>query len=196
MLGVILCGGKSSRMGDDKGLLLFRNQTWAQTALQKISALHVKTVLSIDAGQFQDYRSTFSKEQLIPDHPHLTLAGPLLGILSVHSHFPGEDLLVLACDLPNMRSLVLEELLNEHKKNEGYEAIVYRFEEQIEPLCSVYTAKGLGKILASHNMKSLIKQSMMHVLETLQTKYIVPPVSWKPYFNNMNSPTDLIGFID
>lgn len=34
MTGIILCGGKSSRMGSDKGLLSTSGITWAETACQ------------------------------------------------------------------------------------------------------------------------------------------------------------------
>jgi molybdopterin-guanine dinucleotide biosynthesis protein A len=191
MIGVILCGGKSTRMGEDKGLLLFKNQTWAQVAHKKVSAIHLQTVLSIDSSQFQNYSSVFLTEQLVPDQPGLNMAGPLLGIVSVHRRFPGEDLLVLACDLPNMQSVVLEELLRQYRMNDVYEAIAFRFGEQIEPLCSIYAAKGLAKILLSHEKKTLMKQSMMHVLDTLETRYIVPQERWGPFFKNMNSVSDL-----
>jgi len=191
MLGVILCGGKSTRMGEDKGLLLFKNQTWAQSAHKKVSAIHLQTVLSIDSSQVQNYSSVFLTEQLVPDQPGLNMAGPLRGIVSVHCRFPGEDFLVLACDLPNMQSKVLEELLNEYKKNDSDEAVTFRFGDQIEPLCSIYTAEGLAKILALHEKKALMKQSMMHVLETIRTKYIVPSERWRPFFKNMNSVSDL-----
>jgi len=191
MLGVILCGGKSSRMGEDKGLLLFKNETWAKLAYKKVSAFDLQTVLSIDPGQFQKYNSVFLAEQLIPDQPGLDLAGPLQGIITVHSRFPGEDMVVLACDLPNMQPEALEELLRQYTKNERYEAIAFSFGDQIEPLCSIYTAKGLAKILALHEKKALMRQSMIHVLETIRTKYIVPNERWKPFFKNMNSVSDL-----
>ena len=191
MLGVILCGGKSSRMGEDKGLLLFKNETWAKVAYEKVSAFDLQTVLSIDPGQYQKYNSVFLAEQLIPDQPGLNLAGPLQGIISVHSRFPGEDMIVLACDLPNMQPEVLEALLGQYRKNEGYQAFAFRFGDQIEPLCSVYTARGLATILTLHEKKALMKQSMMHVLETIRTKYIVPKECWRPFFKNMNSGSDL-----
>ena len=39
MTGVILCGGESSRMGTDKGMLQFQEQSWAQRAAQHFISL-------------------------------------------------------------------------------------------------------------------------------------------------------------
>jgi molybdenum cofactor guanylyltransferase len=191
MLGVVLCGGKSSRMGDDKGLLLVNNKSWAKATQEKLALMNLPTVLSVGEAQVEKYRLLFPKEQLIVDNSELALAGPLLGVLSVHIRFPKEDLLVLACDLPNMQQTVLEKLQEEHLKNNDSEVFVFKFAEQVEPLCGIYTSKGLAKILALYQTKNLLKHSMMYVLGQLQTTHLIPEENWKPYFKNFNSPADL-----
>jgi molybdenum cofactor guanylyltransferase len=102
---------------------------------------------------------------LIVDNAELGLAGPLLGVLSAHVRFPNEDLMVLACDSPNMNQSVLEKLQEENLKNNDSEAFVFKFAEQVEPLCGIYTSKGLAKILALYQTKNLTKHSMTYVLE-------------------------------
>ncbi len=189
MLGVILCGGNSSRMGNDKGLLLAQEKTWAQSAQEKFRSL--PTVLSINSKQEHNYKSIFPKEQLITDDQTLSLAGPLLGILSVHKRYASEDLLILACDLPLIDQEVLETLQKEYRNNGGYEAYVFNVENQTEPLCGIYTHKGLDKILTLYESKNLERYSVMYALEQLQTRYIAAPTTWKSYFKNFNSPTDL-----
>ncbi len=37
IVGVVICGGQSSRMGSDKGLLKLEAKTWAQTAIDKMA---------------------------------------------------------------------------------------------------------------------------------------------------------------
>jgi len=39
MIGVVLCGGQSSRMHADKGLIKVQGVTWAEAAFQKMEAL-------------------------------------------------------------------------------------------------------------------------------------------------------------
>src|SRR6478735_4263066 len=116
MLGLVVCGGKSTRMGDDKGMLLSGNKTWAQIAKEKIEAINLRLAVSINPAQIEKYQSVFKKDELIVDATELDMASPLHGILSAHLHFPDEDILVLACDMPNMQTLVLEELLKYYQK--------------------------------------------------------------------------------
>ncbi|MBL7744850.1 MAG: NTP transferase domain-containing protein, partial [Chitinophagaceae bacterium] len=76
MLGVILCGGKSSRMGSDKGLLKLEAKTWAQTAVDKLTALEMPIVLSVNENQLRDYTAVFNSNELICDDPSLSIHGP------------------------------------------------------------------------------------------------------------------------
>ncbi len=190
MLGVILCGGNSYRMGNDKGLLLSNEKTWAQSAQEKLALLPLPTVVSINPKQESEYKSIFSAEQLVTDD-QLSLAGPLLGVLSVHKRFATEDLMILACDLPLINQEVLETLREAYKNNGDYEAYVYKFNNQTEPLCGIYTHKGLAKILAAYTSQNIERYSMVYNLGRLQTLYIPAQETWKPYFKNFNSPTDL-----
>jgi molybdenum cofactor guanylyltransferase len=63
-----------------------------------------------------------------------------------------------------MQQTVLEKLQEAHLKNNNSEAFVFKFAEQVEPLCSIYTSKGLAKILAVHQTKKLTKHSMMSIV--------------------------------
>ena len=178
-------------MGDDKGLLLFRNKTWAQIAKEKLSPLSTEVLLSVNSNQFEKYRLVFKNEELVDDNTELDIAGPLLGLLSVHLKFPKENLLVLACDMLDMQTFVLEQLIHKYVSDKHFEAIAFTSHGQVEPLCAVYSANGLSRIYSAYQNKSLTKHSMMHVLEILDTDFIPAPESWNPYFKNFNLPADL-----
>ena len=191
MLGLILCGGQSSRMGSDKGLLVKDNTPWAILLVNLLESLGLNVLLSINKSQQTLYKPFFLPNQLVVDNENLEIGGPLKGLLSVHNRFPNEDILLLACDMPLMDKVVLTNLINTLQNNPESEALVYVNEGNPEPICAIYTSVGLKKIMSLCNKNQLPKHSLKYVLEQLNTYKILLPDEWKPYFANYNSPEDL-----
>lgn len=189
MTGVILCGGNSIRMGKDKGLLKEEDVTWAERAARKLTALGLRVVISINPQQPESYEGIFAKEQLVIDTEDLPVKGPLLGILSVHRKFQNEDLFVLACDMKEMTTSLLETLYKQCSAGKQ-EAYVYTTGDKLQPLCGIYTAAGLNRIYQLLRYGHLKKFSMMHVLECLDTSCIRANEDDAIFFNNYNHPTD------
>lgn len=190
MTGVVLCGGQSTRMGKDKGLLQHKSVTWAQLAVNKLTALQLSVVLSVNSRQYDSYTKLFQNPILIKDDDSLNISGPLKGILSVHIQKPDEDVLVLACDMRDMGLEVLQQLLATNAVTNA-EAILFSDEKGAEPLCSVYKAAGLQKIYERYQHGHLKKFSMHYILQLLDTCYLPLPQSWKKFFSNFNTPNDL-----
>lgn len=193
MLGVILCGGKSTRMGSDKGLLELHANTWAKTAADKITELQLPIVLSVNSTQYPEYADIFPAEQLIKDNDTLKLKGPLCGVLSVHLQYPNEDLLILACDMPLMETELLKELLKHYQQNNNPDAFVYSSDSEPEPLCGIYTAKGLTHIINLYKADQLPKHSMKYMLEHITTQLLPIAEDQKKYFRNFNAHAELNG---
>src|SRR4051812_42959899 len=124
MIGVILCGGQSTRMGFDKGLIECGSLTWVELAMGKLAEVNLPTVLSLNDSQYKQYINKFAKISIITDDHSIEVNGPLKGILSVHLQMPSDDLLVLACDMPSMDKEVLKYLINESSNGDG-EAFVF-----------------------------------------------------------------------
>jgi molybdopterin-guanine dinucleotide biosynthesis protein A len=194
MLGVILCGGESSRMGKDKGLMESQNKTWVQLATVKLEQLGIPVVISISEKQKENYEKALPGKSLIVDDPTIALKGPLAALLSVHLQYPGEDLFVLACDLPLMETSVLDELYCSYLDNNQFQAFVYTKDADPEPLCGIYTAKGLELIFRMHQTKKLEKHSMKYTLDQLLIHNIPIPENKKQCFRNFNSPEDVFLF--
>lgn len=193
MLGVILCGGQSTRMGSDKGLLKPEAKTWAQTAFDKITVLQLPVVLSVNANQYPDYAEIFSAAQLIKDNDSLILKGPLCGVLSVHLQYPLEDLLILACDMPLMEPELLKELLAHYYQHTDASAFVYTNDGEPEPLCGIYKAKGLSHIIHLYQSQQLFKHSMKFVLDHLWVYTLPIAEEKKKFFLNFNTHAELNG---
>ena len=193
MLGIILCGGASTRMGSDKGLLKQEAKTWAQTAFEKLSSLNIPVKFSVNNQQKEEYEKIFSQEDLFVDDQTLSINGPVLGVLSAHLYNSTEDLFLLACDLPLMDETLLKELFTLSKTNSSYDVFLYTNDDEPEPLCGIYTAKGLKKIMALYADDKLIKHSMKFMLEQLSVCKVALNETQKKAFRNFNAHADLNG---
>ena len=130
---------------------------------------------------------------MIIDDPALDVHGPLGGVLSVHENFPMQDLFTLACDLPLMEIPVLQQLLDVYHGDNNDDAFVFTNDGEPEPLCAIYTARGLTHIRSLHLQDQLTKHSMKFMLEHLDTCYIPLADHQKKAFQNFNAHASLNG---
>lgn len=193
MLGIILCGGQSSRMGSDKGLLVHEAKTWAQTAFDKLAVLKIPIKFSVNDLQQSEYAKVFTAEKLITDDITLLIKGPLLGVLSAHVQNPDDDLFLLACDLPLMDTNLLKELFVLHQQSNKYEAYIFTSNKEPEPLCGIYSSAALKKIMALQKENKLLKHSMKFILSKLITCEIALLEGQKIFFRNFNAHADING---
>ena len=193
MLGVVLCGGQSSRMGSDKGLLKPEAKTWAQTAFDKLSGLNLPTLISVNKQQYPDYAVAFNPSTLITDDDTLSIYGPLKGVVSIHLHHPSEDLLVLACDMPMMEIELLKELILHYHQQPDADAFVYTNDGEPEPLCGIYKSGGLAQIIQLYRSNQLPKHSMKYMLEHIHTNFLALTADKKNFFRNFNAHAELNG---
>jgi molybdopterin-guanine dinucleotide biosynthesis protein A len=190
MIGVILCGGTSTRMGTDKGLLKEEGQTWAELAARKMAALHLPVFVSVNSRQFSMYEQIFPASQLVVDNESFEAKAPLFGLLSVHLQKREEDLFVLACDIRDMTTELMQRLLQRYNP-ETQEAAVYHTGDTPQPLCGIYSARGLKKIYDLFLHGELRLYSMIHTLEILTTNYVPVSTGDCSAFTNYNTPDEL-----
>ena len=171
LLGVVLCGGESRRMGKDKGLMPTMDSIWAKRIGAKLEMLNLAVVYSISQQQEELYRPHFDNGHLITDLP--TAMGPLKGLLSVCFRFPRNDFLVVACDMPDLRQDTLR-LLFDAYQNGGNDFYAFQIGEFYEPLCAVYTAIGLNKIHKGSEQNKLAGKSLQSILQNGNTKKLLP----------------------
>lgn len=191
MLGIILCGGQSLRMGSDKGLIKLEAKTWAQTAIDKMAALNIPVKISVNKQQYPEYAEVFSADDMVTDNETLKVKGPLLGLLSCHLSFPAEDLFILACDMPLMEPSILIHLNHKYQQSPTADAYIFTNDNEREPLCGIYTAKGLASTISLLKNGELTKYSMKFMLDHLAVSAIAANEEQKKCFRNFNAHAEL-----
>jgi molybdopterin-guanine dinucleotide biosynthesis protein A len=127
---LILCGGRSKRMGRPKAFLPYGGTTMVNHILSTVRDLFAETFLVANEPEsFEDFDVDVVKDILPYRGP---LGGILSGLLvSQHSHA-----FVVACDMPLIDPKVVREMCS--KRNE-HDVIVASHEDGIEPLLGVYS---------------------------------------------------------
>ena len=169
ILGVVLCGGKSKRMGSDKGLKKIDDKTWAEHIAALFIKLDVPFVVSVNAQQIKNYSEIFDEEKLVPDS--VTIPAALRGVLSVYERFPGKNLLPVACDLIRMDTDVMTGIINAYLNNNRYDFYVYQLagNDFAEPFAGIYTNTGLQKIDSKYKNDELLKYSFQNIFDSYKT---------------------------
>ncbi len=147
LLGLVLGGGLSSRMGKDKGTLSYHGQSQVEHLYSLLDPFTDQTYVSCRADQIhQDHIRPFPT---IEDR-YLNF-GPTGGILSAFLKNPDAAWLVVACDMPLLNESSIRNLIE--KRNPYKLATCYFNNEKKwpEPLCAIYEPKAslkLGTYLA------------------------------------------------
>jgi molybdopterin-guanine dinucleotide biosynthesis protein A len=144
LYGLLLVGGKSSRMGFAKAYLSFHDQPQWRQGEAVLRSVSQEVFFSV-SPQLSPPLSVSSSE--IIDDVLLPPIGPLGGIISAFKKFPGKAFLVLACDLPWFDKEAAQYLLS--RRNPEAMATSFEHEGHIEPLCTIYEASIMNHLLKS-----------------------------------------------
>jgi molybdenum cofactor guanylyltransferase len=140
--GLVLAGGKSSRMQTDKAPLLYEGKMQSVRAFEMLTPFCKKVFLSNRADQ-----TNLPGHAGMPQiHDRFGGLGPMAGILSAFELHPDAAWLVLACDLPYLDSATLETLLQ--KRNPVKVATAFRsaHDGKPEPLCAIYEPQSRDRL--------------------------------------------------
>jgi molybdopterin-guanine dinucleotide biosynthesis protein A len=181
--GIILAGGKSSRMGTEKGLVLYKGKPLISYALDVLNQLCDEILISANNKSY-DHMGY----KVIPDsYPGI---GPMGGIHSCLLESKNRINLVISCDMPFITADIYQHLLSQ--AGDSWICVPWYEDNHYEPLCGLYLKDCLP------DMKQFIDQRNFKLPDLfLKTKFkaakvidILPPVH-QNYFMNVNSPSDL-----
>lgn len=130
--GIILAGGKSSRMGTDKGLLELKGKSFVKNIIDAVSPL-VNDIIIVSDNPSHDMFMHNRIEDVIKD------AGPLAGLYSGLHYSKTETNLVVSCDVPLITTQVLQLLINNYEAS--LDVIQLESNKKTMPLTALYNKR-------------------------------------------------------
>ncbi|WP_292009729.1 molybdenum cofactor guanylyltransferase [Chryseobacterium sp.] len=173
MKAIVLAGGNSSRMGQNKALMKLGNQPVIQYAIDNLSRVFDEVYISGSSLEYPFFKN------IIEDS--VQSRGPIGGIYSA-LEYCREDIFVCSCDMPFISVKLIEDILS--KKAE--ERInVLRYGDKIYPTLGIYPYSAIEVIKQSIERGHL---KMTALLELQNANYIHYKDNLDDQLMNLNTP--------
>jgi molybdenum cofactor guanylyltransferase len=180
IFGLILAGGYSRRMGQDKALLEFHGKPQLEHAFDLIKKYCGQIFLSKRKDQ-----KKYKHFDCIDDAREFSNHGPLGGILSAIKKHPDANWLVMACDLPLITDETIQTLLIHREPQKQATAFISTQDGKPEPLCAIWEGHAYKHILklfheGVHCPRKILTLSNTHLLKQTDPRWL----------DNINTPQE------
>lgn len=195
---IILCGGQSRRMGQDKGSMIIQDKPMIKHILSTLNHHIDEAIIVLNDKSRVDKYSEFINSndysyQITFLEDKIKNKGPLPGIMTGLGKINSNYALVLPCDSPYVSEKYIETIFSQIDVN--YQAIVPYHDETnrlktSEPLHSIYKKEIIADI------EKLVNDDILHIkglIEKIDTKFVLIDNKKieKKEFRNLNRPEDI-----
>lgn len=182
VVGVVLCGGASRRMGTDKALVELDGRKLLDRAREAVGAATDRVVLATGAeARYADLGAPIAL-----DEPGTT--GAAAGVIAGLREADADRALVVACDMPRLDAAVLRRLVDEAVENE-LDACFLVGERGREPLCAVYACRVADAMRAAQSRGD--RRVVAFLDEAVTPAWRVGEVRAPDCARNLNTPEDV-----
>ena len=179
---IILAGGKSSRMGTDKGLLIYKDKPFIMHIISAVSPLAEEILIVGDNPAYDDfgYRRF---EDWVKEY------GPLAGLYSGLTASKNDLNFVLSCDVPGITTTILERMSRAFDPD--HDICLARADQADLPLIAIYRKSCAEQCL---NLINSGEQRLMKLIEICKVQYF--DIALEDILNvaNINTPEQLLNW--
>jgi molybdopterin-guanine dinucleotide biosynthesis protein A len=180
---VILSGGKSSRMGEDKSLLPFGNfKTLIEFQYTKLSTIFENVYISSKNDKFTfPCKIVYDKNEIY---------SPMVALESIFYTLKEDSIFIISVDTPLVKEASIRFLI-EQSLEQSFDAIICKDANKIHNLIGVFkrvVEDKIGKMLVQNN----------HKINTLLTKEIITKIVFfedANQFTNINEKDDYLNLV-
>ncbi len=177
--GIILAGGKSLRMGNDKGFVNLNGKPFVSHIINTLKKVTDTIIIVSDNTAYNIFGC-----QRINDI--IKNAGPLAGLYSGLIATETDKNIVISCDSPLINEALLKKLLI-HDDNMT-DIIQFKNQENTFPLIALYQKKCASKCLT---LLEKGERRLRYAVSQFKTKEIQIPEIYKQNIININTPEEL-----
>lgn len=181
--GIILAGGKSSRMGRNKALLDFGGRSIIEHTADLFKSIFPEAILVTNTPEEYANLGIKTVTDIFPGK------GSLGGIYTGLFHSSHDYSFIASCDMPFLRRELIEFLIS---LKDGYDVVVPRLKDGHEPLHAVYSRRCLKPIesmIDKGDLRIIGFYSEVSVREVSEEE--LAPFNPEPSsFMNINTPED------
>lgn len=183
--GILLAGGKSSRMGKDKALLKYGDETFMSASLKKLNTLFDEVILVLDNVEKYHIENVKIIKDIYPG------MGPMGGIHAALKAAKNDWIFVIPCDMPMWETSLVEEILKHRLDND---IVVPVINDHMEPLFALYNKTcipGIEECLNNNIIKVIKLYPMVKTHYLVLEKVYNEVEKCKKSLFNINTPEDL-----
>ncbi|MDZ4203021.1 MAG: molybdenum cofactor guanylyltransferase [Gallionella sp.] len=156
---LILAGGESRRMGQDKASLVLDGRTLLQSVAATLQPLFAEIIVSV-----RQPRPDIDLPQVCDDAAH---AGPLAGLAAGLERATSPWLFAVACDMPFITPPLIEHLA---RQRADWQAVVPMVGGYPQPLAAFYATSCLGEV--RRLLGGSGRHSLRALLDSLRVRYV------------------------
>lgn len=183
---VILAGGKSSRMGQDKGFVQLEGKPMISYTIELLNKMNIKFRIVSHIEAYKKFGCEVIKD-IVPGQ------GPMGGLYTALYRCEAKQLLLLSCDAPFISEELVIHLLT---LSDSEKISVAYFRNKLYPLCAVYP-KSILQLVKTTLEKGNLK--MKTLIENLphQMIYMDGIFEKKAYvLSNFNTKADIANYFN
>jgi len=163
MTSIILAGGKSSRLGQNKALQIIDGKSLIQWVIDRLAIFSTEIIIATARGEAIPCSSAVEIKTVADIYPG---KGPLVGIYSGLIASSSSWAIVVGCDTPFLSVSLLEYMTQIYSTSD---VVVPRIQKKVEPLCAVYSKNCLVPI------QGLLEQNELRIdklFSMVKVKYV------------------------
>jgi molybdopterin-guanine dinucleotide biosynthesis protein A len=185
--GIILSGGKSSRLGTDKGLIELDGMALILRVADKLRDVVDEIIVVLGSEKMIPQYLAILPDDVLVISDFYQEDAPLIGLISGLKKARGEYAVVCACDMPFIKPKIIDIMFCSSSGTNG--ALIVKPNGWVEPIPSIYNVSKCLRV--AEDLRKKGERRIRKVLESMNNKVLIPIEKLRPIDPELFSFVDL-----